>query len=296
MIRAFLFFNLLCCSVNAYFSALNWHSDTCPFEDTPNVNNFVLPANLMCPDNEPSCYDPPEKLEIGIALLNGPFKAIKIYSKFTGNKELTALMGGFNAMSDISLLWLQGNASVKEFSIFSVRILREILRTQTSPETQGFGSFDDLFESIQFYNPATLSKAALKVPLIIEKNLDWGSSSMTTYIWLASSLPGIVLALGEHYSRFYKLHTIRPLCGFGLTALELASFGSMCTEEQSFYKNSRQLLRTVLHAVQYYALFVDRDSSGKGKFKRFTMFTILEHFGIALADVLYYKLRFGIAL
>lgn len=269
----------------------HWHSDTCPYESTTSLNNLVLPANLMCPDNEPSCYEPPRTLDVGIALLNGCFKSLKSYSKYTGRNEVAALMGSLNAMGDFSALCLQGNISFKEVAIFSTRIVREFLRASTGPMIHRIGSLDDITAATNPIEIALHSKALLKIPLIIEKNLDWGKPSTSTSIWLASSLPGLLLSLTEHYSRYFKHYALRPVAGFTLTILEFISFCSICTEENSLYKNIRQLIRTLFHAAQYMALFQNRHQEHSEKFRHFTILSIIEHLGLALSDALYFKLN-----
>ncbi|MBH1989087.1 MAG: hypothetical protein I8H75_01670 [Myxococcaceae bacterium] len=279
-------------ALTPFFTLPHWHGETCSYLPTDGTTELVLPANLMCRGNEPGCYEPPQSLEVGIALLNGFFKGFKSGAKYLGKNDIAALMGAFNAMGDFSILFLKDRANLREGTIFALRLAREGARAVTGTTIQRIGSLEDLssHRRVRISIPsAELSKAALKVPLILEKQLDWGNAETDWEVWLLSSAPGLLLALTEHYARYYKLPTLRPMAGFGLTIAETASFLSMCPTEPSFYKNSRQLARIGLHFGQCLSLFQNRDQAPSQRFKLFTLFTMLEHIGVAVADSLYYK-------
>ncbi len=268
-------------------SNIYWPSDTCP-----TGASFVLPANVMCPDNEPNCYEPSSRWDVGIAVLNGPLKAAKALYKYRKDNQAAAMSGVFNALADSVLIGLKGEATLQEAVIFTTRLAREYLRATDSAGPTSRGSYDDLPNADETPNQAKFLKAVLKVPLIIEKNLDWGDNSTSTTAWLASSAPAMSLSLLEHYARYFRLFTLRPATGLALTAIETVSYCSMCTQapdsEEEIYKSIRQGMRVGLHWLQYLALWRDREEPSSLKFRRFTYLTMLEHFLVSAADLGYY--------
>lgn len=284
---------------SGYFESLwpRWHSDTCTALVKQANSSFILPANLMCPDNEPNCYEPSSRWDVGIAVLNGPFKALKAYFKYTGKNELTALMGSFNAAGDFVLLCLKKGVSAKEGTIFATRMTRELLRAANGPSINMAASYADFSSIDNHYVQANVFKGLLKIPLLIEKNLDWGDEFTPTSIWLISSMPGISLSLLEHYARYYRKYTLRSLTGVTLTALEAVSFYSLCTKfiesiEESgeeAYKSTRSFLRILLHALQYSYLLKDFELQGASKFRMFTYFKMVEELLVSAMDAIYYN-------
>ncbi|MEI6805446.1 MAG: hypothetical protein WCK49_02940 [Myxococcaceae bacterium] len=285
-----------------YFLSLpEWQSDTCP-ASIQSIPKFVVPANLMCADNEPNCYEPSSRWDVGIAVMNGPFKATKSYFKYSGKTELAALSGTANTMSDFVLLWLREKISFKESSIFASRIIREGLRAARGPSLISTGSYEDLTaeniaQSIQVPFDSNAAKALLKIPLLFEKNLDWGDNSTQTWVWLESSIPGTLLSLSEHYARYYRMNTLRPIVGGGLVVLEAVSFYSLCTKntesliesKEETYKSIRQLLRIILHGLEQASLFSQRHAEGSAKLQIFTYLTMFEHLFVSVMDAVYYS-------
>lgn len=211
---------------------------------------------------------------VSVAIFNGPLKAVKAFSKYSGRNELAAIAGGFNAFGDFSLLCLREKPSISKIAIFLTRLTRELLRASNGPLLKTTGSYADLFAPDNNENFANAAKGLLKIPILIEKNLNWD---------FVSSMPGILLSLLEHYARYYRRYVLRPIAGFALTALELNSFYSESTD-----KSARQLIRITFHALQYYSLLRDRTYQGALKFKIFTYLTMFEHLLVSGMDLLLY--------
>lgn len=295
LILAYCFCGLLLAENSTFWPY--WQSDTCINFPEELVSHFVVPAHLMCPDNEPNCYEPSSRWDVGIAILNGPLKASKAYFKYIGKNELTAVMGGFNALSDLVLLCLKEGPSTREGTVFVLRLTRELLRASNGPDLKTTGSYADFSIIRTDHDISNSAKGLLKIPLLIEKNSDWGEFTRTD-IWLMSSMPGIILSLAEHYARYYRRFTLRPLIGLTLTTLELVSFYSLCSKliesaeesAEEAYKSTRYFIRILLHGLQYAYLLVDRERAGASKFQKFTYLVMLEHLLVSAMELAYYNL------